>query len=306
MEFHSDLEGYVGPPVEVTDEIIQACREKGVFGPLLFDLYKEAGRLLTVTSAAREGYPSGAPRLPRNQAICAGLLVRVSKLMISVVKLSSDIEHGETVQALNRCIIESIVNVRYLLLKDSEVVYDRFVKNGLRPERELYDIIHENIQSRDGKQLAVEASMLKSILGKCELSGIHIDEINPKAGSWGGSFESRVRALGFGESAYTIMQGIPSHAIHGTWMDLLNNHLVGNRDGFEPRFDHTQTDGELLVPVAFLAVEATKEYADRYFGRQLAGTLYERLENVQARLAKVETAREDWRIVDEVHKATGD
>ncbi len=306
MEFHSDIEDHVGLPVEVTDEIIQVCREKGVFGPLLFDLYKETGRLLTVTSAACIGYPGDAIRLPRNQAICAGLLVRVSKLMTSVVKLSSAIEHGETVQALNRCIIESIVNVRYLLLKDSEEIYDRFVKNGLRPERELYDIIHENMQLRGGKQLAIEASMLKSILSKCELSGIHIDEINPKAGSWGGSFESRVRALGFDESAYTIMQGIPSHAIHGTWMDLLNNHLLKNEEGFEPNLDHTKTDGELLMPVAFLSVEAAKEYVDRYLGRQLAGTLYERLESVQARLAMVGAATEDWRIVDEVHKATGD
>ena len=297
MEFHSDIESHVGPPVEVTDEIIQTCREEGAFGPLLFELYKEAGRLLTVTSAARMGYHGNMLKLPRDQAICAGLLVRISKLMTSVVKLSLGIEHGETVQVLNRCIVESIVNVRYLLLKDSEEVYDKFVKNGLRPERELYDIIHDDIQSRGGKQLAIEASMLKSILSKCELSGIHIDEINPRAGSWGGSFESRVRALGFDESAYTIMQGIPSHAVHGTWMDLLNNHLLRNEGGFEPNFDHTKTDGKLLMPVAYLAAEAAKEYTDRYFGRKLAGALYERLEDIQARLMKVETSKDDWRIV---------
>ena len=298
MDSNTDIECYLGSPVEVTDEMLQVCRDKGQFGSLLFDLYKEAGGLLTVTSAAYVGYSGDAVKLERNQAICAGLLVRISKLMISVVKVSSEIEHGETVQALNRCIIESIVNVRYLLLKDSEAVYDRFVKNGLRAERELYDIIQENIKSRDGEQLAIEAGMLKSILDKCELSGVTIDEINPKAGSWGGSFENRVKALGFGESAYTILQGIPSHAIHGTWMDLLNNHLLRKEDGFEPNFDHTQTDGELLMPVAFLAAEAAKEYLDSYFGRSLAEPLYERLDSLQARLMKVETSRQDWEIVD--------
>ena len=164
MEFQADIEGHIGPRVEVTDELLQECREKGQFGSLLFDLYKETGRLLTVTSAAYVGYPGDALKLQRNQAICAGLLIHISKLMTSVVKLSSGIEHGETVQALNRCIIESMVNVRYLLLKDSEAVYDKFVKNGLRPERELYNIIHANIKSRDGEQLAIEAGMLKSIL----------------------------------------------------------------------------------------------------------------------------------------------
>ena len=232
----------------------------------------------------------------RNQAICAGLLVRLSKLMTSVVKLSSGIEHGETVQVLNRCIIESIVNVRYLMLKDSNEVYDRFVKNGLRPERELHDAIHENIRLRDGQRLAIEEGMLKSILAKCESSGVTIDEIDVKAGSWGGSFQDRVKALGFGEKAYTILQGIPSHAIHGTWMDLLNNHLLRVEGGFEPNFDHTQTDGELLMPMAFLVAEAAREYLAKYFGHQIAEPLFQRLDSLQERLMKVEASREDWHV----------
>ena len=298
MEVQADIEGHIGSPVEVTDEVLQECREKGQFGFLLFDLYKETGGLITVTSAASVRYPGDAVKLERNQAICAGLLVRVSKLMTSVVKLSSGIEHGETVQVLNRCIIESVVNARYLMLKDSDTIYGKFVKNGLRPERELYDFIQENIGLRGGERLVIEESMLKSILNKCESSGVTTDEINPKAGSWGGSFQDRVEALGFGERAYAVLQGISSHAIHGTWMDLLNNHLLRREDGFEPNFDHLQTDGELLMPVAFLAAEAAKEYLDSYFGRSLAEPLYERLDNLQARLVKVETSRQDWEIVD--------
>ena len=60
MEFHADIESHIGPPKEVTDEIIQACREKGQSGSLLFDLYREAGGLLTVTSAA---YLAGIPHI---------------------------------------------------------------------------------------------------------------------------------------------------------------------------------------------------------------------------------------------------
>ena len=294
MEFHFDIERHIGPPIEVSDEMIQEYQEKGQFGTLLFDLYREAVGLLTLTSAASIRYPGDAIKFERNQAICIGLLVRTSKLMGSVVKLSSGIEHGETIQALNRCIFESIVNVRYLLLKDSNYVYDRFVKNGLRAERELYDFVQKNIHSRGDTQLVIEAGMLKSILDKCELSGISIDDINPKAGSWGGSFENRVRALGFDRSAYTIMQMIPSHAIHGTWVDLLNNHLLGDEDGFEPNFDHTQTEGELLALVAVLATEAAVEYLDRYFDRHLAEPLCQRLKSIKERIMKVEMSREDW------------
>ena len=80
-------------------------------------------------------------------------------------------------------------------------------------------------------------------------------------------------------------------------MDLLNNHLLRNKDGFEPNFDHLQTDGELLMPVSFFAMDAARDYLDKYFGRRIAGPLYERLESVQAWLMKVEASREDWRSV---------
>ena len=297
MEFNADLESHIGPPVEVTDELIRACQEKGQFGALLFDLYKETGGLLTVTSAAYVGCPGDSVGLERNQAICAGLLVRISKLMLSVVKLSSGIEHGETVQVLNRCIIESIVNVRYLMLKDSKEVYDKFVRNGLRPERELYDFIHENIRQRDGKRLVIEESMLKSILDKCESSGLTIDEIDVKAGSWGGSFQDRVKALEFGKNAFSMLQGIPSHAIHGNWVDLLLNHLIRRDGGFEPNPDHLRTDGELLTPVALFVVDAMREYLGRYSNRHAVAPLRHRLDSLQERLMKVEFARLDWRAI---------
>ena len=80
--------------------------------------------------------------------------------------------------------------------------------------------------------------MLKSILDKCESSGVTIEDINLRAGSWGGSLKSRLSVLGFDEDAYTVLQRIPSHAIHGTWIDLLSNHLAKHDDGYEPNFDH--------------------------------------------------------------------
>ncbi len=236
-------------------------------------------------------------KLDRNQAICVGLLVRISKYMLSVVKLSADIEHGEAVEALNRCIIESAVNLQYLLLKDEGAIYDRFVKNSLVAEREFYDMIQENVQSRGGDQLIIEQSMLKSIMNICQQSGILLEDIDPKPGSWGGSFRDKLTTLGFDWTGYTILERIPSHAIHGDWVDLVLNHLLWKEDGFEPNFDHLTTDGKLLTPVGLLAIEAARKYLDKYFARHIVKPLHNRLESVQARLMKVETSREDWRIV---------
>ena len=51
------------------------------------------------------------------------------------------------------------------------------------------------------------------------------------------------------------------------------------------------------MPVACFAMDAAMEYLGKFFGRHIAEPLYERRENVQASLIKVETSRDDWRIV---------
>ena len=212
--------------------------------------------------------------------------------------MCSDVEHGESVQALNRCIIESAVNLRYLLNKDDTAVYDRFVNNSLAGERELYDFIQENIKARDGEEFLVEQSMLKSIMEVCERSGVKPEEIDVKAGSWGGSFRNRLIALGYDWPAYTALERIPSHAIHGDWVDLFKNHLLYTSEGYEPNYDHLTTDGELLSPVSIFVVDAALEYLNKYFEGDVVEPLFQRLSSVQERLGMVESARHDWQTVD--------
>ena len=293
-----EIEALAGPPVEVTEEMLEVCREKGQFGALVYELYKEVGRLVCVSSSIYIGHNGDEIKFDRNQAICAGLLVRISKFMLSVVKLSSDIEHGETVLALNRCILESVVNLRYLLLRDDNGVYDRFVKSSLVGERELYDMIQENVEARGGEVMGIERSMLNSINATFDQSGVTVEEVDPKAGSWGGSFRDKLTALGYDWRAYTVLERMASHFIHGDWVDLVKNHLLYKDYGFEPKSDHLSTDGELLSPVGIFIIEATREYLNKYFELPDADPLHQRLDSVQERLMQVEYSREDWNVVE--------
>ncbi|MCE2403977.1 MAG: hypothetical protein J4F43_02345 [Dehalococcoidia bacterium] len=293
-ELNYELGNLVGSPVEVTDRVIEVCRTNDQFGALIYELYKEAGGLICVTSGAYFGQTAEAIEFDRNQAICAALLVRISKLMTSVVKLSADIEHGETVQALNRCIIESAVNLRYLLFKNDDAAYDKFVKSSLVAERELYDMIQGKIEARGGEQLAIEQGMLESIKDTCEQSGVVVGEVNSKARDV--NFRDKLTALKYDWPAYTVLERIPSHAIHGDWVDLVKNHLLSKGDGFEPNYDRLNTDGELLSPIGIFVVEAAQDYLNKYFDLADVKPLHERLASVQERLKRVESARQDWQI----------
>ena len=283
-----------GPPVSVDDETIQACRDRNAFGGLSFDLYREAVVLIWVTCSAHYDNGNGFA-LTRNQAVCAGLLSRMSKLMGSVLKLSSEVEHGEAVQILNRCILESSVDLQYLLVKDDANVYEKFVTTGLKGEKELYDIIQFNIQERGGQELEIEQGMIQSIIRTCDESGVKIEDIDLKAGSWGGSYRDRMKAIGL-EEGYPILQGMTSQSVHGSWSDLIRNYLDKNDAGYEPKADHTQTDGEMFGPVAIFATNAARAYVERFFEALDASPFLDRLNDLQYRIGIVEQSRPGWDI----------
>ena len=309
-ELQDKLDELIGQPIRVDEEVLGACREKGEFGELSFNLYREAAALVWVTCNAYYHTETNGMGLTRNQAICAGLLSRVSRLMMSVLKLSSGTEHGETVQILNRCILESSVDLQFLLKKDDNTMFERFVETGLKGERELYDIIKSSIRQRNGRELEIEPdsmltsslvhmeieqSMLASINKVCEESGAKIEDIDPKAGSWGGSYRDRLKAIDLGKS-YPILQGITSQSVHGSWSDLIRNYLNKSESGFEPKPDHTQTDGEMFGPMALFATNAAKAYIRRYFDPTDAESLVQRLDDLQNRLAWVESSRPGWEL----------
>ena len=288
----SQIEEWVGPAIQVNDEVIRACQEKNEFGGLSFALYREATGLIWVTSNAFYQTIAGST-MTRSQAVCMGLLSRTSKLMASVLKLSSEVEHGETAQILNRCILESSIDLQYLLKKNDDALFERFVKVGLKSERELYDIIQENITNRNGQELEIERDMLQSITRTCEHSGMKIEEIDPGAGSWGGSYRDRMTEIGL-EEGYPIFQGMASQAVHGSWSDLIRNYLNKSDTGYKPKPDHTHTEGKLFGPTALFATNAAKAYIDRFFDPRKAEPLIHRLDDLQQRLALVEDSSPGW------------
>jgi hypothetical protein len=91
------LEEMLSPIVDISS-IASETDDENV-NAIVFELYKEtlsvvnfAAHILDETSAAKGGWP-------RNQAICAGLLVRISKFMLVVIQLSAKGNRAEVVSA---------------------------------------------------------------------------------------------------------------------------------------------------------------------------------------------------------------
>jgi hypothetical protein len=256
---------------------------------IAFNLYKETTALVIFVSSL-----SGSPdlSLSRNHAIEAGLAVRLTKYMTAVLALMVDKvrEHGDVIFTLNRCIAESAINLRFFSEAAQAADYDEFVKSSLRPERDQQRLIDANIQAR-GHELPIEARMSRSIARVFRLSGVSdISELDkvPKRKD----YRKILEAIGRGD-AYPMLQGVPSHMVHGTWVDLVLHHLEESGTGFKPKLDPFRPDARLLLPPCLLVAEAVRGYIQSRFGGHHA---------VELLLARIDDLLDRIRIVNESHE----
>ena len=258
------LEEQLLPAVDISSVMNEGDIEK--VNELAFELYKEAVSFVNLASHLLDQDAAANGGLHRNQAICAGLLVRICKFMIVVTQLSSGGNRAEIVAALNRSILETAINLEFLVTTVDDTYFDKFVILGLGPERELYDSIQENIAARGGDILPIEVRMLSSIDDVCRISGVKIENVERKHKDWAGNVRARLQAVGK-EKQYTAMMRLPSHAVHGSWVDLYKNHLETNKKTglFSPKSTFSEVDERLLGPIAFLVLDATAPYLLRYF-----------------------------------------
>jgi hypothetical protein len=290
-EINSPAHEFLVEPTEVTGELLRQCREKEDFTELAFKLYRETGCVLSVVAHAYIGQPGSKMALKLEQAICAGFVIRIVKFMISVVQLGEQADRGEVILALNRSIFESAVNLRVLVLKNS---YDEFIKSGLSVERELYDLIASNIQARGGEVLPIESRMLESVQHTFDRSGCKLEDVNAKFKPWGGGMRNRLKDIGWAE-AYVSMERIPSHAVHGTWVDLLFHHLKPADGRFAPDATWLSIDSRYLNPVCIVVLEAARDYLNTFLGDvPELKPLYVRLDDLTERILMVTRVYEEW------------
>lgn len=288
-----ELERMLSARVEIGD--IAAEKDPEKLNERVFELYKEALSVVNLAAHLLDDAAAGKGGWARNQAVCAGLMIRISKFMLVVTQLSATKNRAEVVHALNRSILESATNLEFLATKNEEQWFEQFVKSSLGPERALYDLIQKKIAERGGEVRPIEKRMLESIDNVCTASGAKIEEVNPQYGEWGGGVRERLKALAK-EELYVGVQRIPSHAVHGTWVDLIMNHLDydGKNGVYTPDPDFGQVDARLLGPTAVFVLDSTKVYLERYFSHiPESKLLFERIDDLSDRIFQVDAAHEN-------------
>jgi|SRR5271157_3870891 len=287
---------WVGPAVDVKP--IYNCKTLHESGGIAFELYKEAWRVVVFTAHLLDSTTAAQGGFARNQAICAGLMVKISKFMLAVIQLSTGDDRGEVVLALNRIIFEAAINLEFLVRSRDGKYFDQFVNLSLGPEREMYDQIRSNIEARGGEVLPIETRLLNSIEHTCAASGMKIEAVEKKQRNWAENIRERLKALGK-ESLYATVYRMPSHAVHGTWPDLFTGHLTYNEktELFQPETKWTRVGSRLLAPIATLVLDAIDPYLEKFFPASAERDLLrERIADLHNRLFEADEADEKLKV----------
>lgn len=248
--------------VEVDDKKISRFTREGQFTALAVELLKETA---IITSKLACSYPLDENNRPRNwtrnEAVLAGLMVRLSKLQSGF--LDQVCQHRQEIaDVILRPLFENIINLSFLLKQDGTEMIEEYIEYSLRTEKQLLLEIEENMKEQ-GFELPIESRMQTSIMKACEKSSIPLEMVNEKNfRTWGGSIKKRAAAVGM-EDAYLYLISLPSHAVHGNWQDLITHHLGYENGEFYPDTTWSPYRPQGIFAVAMFSVDVALQYSKK-------------------------------------------
>ena len=245
-----------------SDELIEQCTQNGDFRPILFEWYKYVGIFCNQISCVSQDSPAFQMIPPVHYAVLIGLLNRCSRLMLANTRLSSTGKYGETTRLLDRSISESAIKIQWLCYKDNTDSFARYLADSLKKDLVLKEEIKKNISNRNGSILVIEKRMLESIQNCLKLSELSEQEV--KDAKKLPDFAQMCKDLKLYDNFYTAIQRMGSHAVHGTWSELVFNYLKHEDGHFFPRDHEIETqDGQFVTIIRLVlgAMEAFLRYA---------------------------------------------
>jgi hypothetical protein len=197
----------------------------------------------------------------RDEAVLAGMVVRCSKLLRAYAQ-NFEQRRLEVCNYLGRGLVETTVDLRYLLQMGTPETFQRFVAYSFVSDLKRRAEIQNNIDARSGVVLPIEERMLAGIQRRLDQAGITSDEVpSSPRDSWAGSVRDRLRKLGM-EQMYQGAFAGPSAYTHGSWHELAVYHLdeADDRTGYYPDVAFSDVRPQPAGMLAIVMTEAVTEW----------------------------------------------
>lgn len=267
---------------------LESSNDEEDFSRSAFELLKECG----MVCAAIAGIQIKG-ELERNQAICTGLAIRLTKLGKTIVR---DLSNRETFQQLSiaRQVFETAGNLVYLLNDDgSGDRFNQYVYDSLVSEKIVLEDIERNIKRRGGGVLEIESRMRASIDKTAAAAGIDDLSSLPARKDIGfPSAEDRLKYLG--DNVYVAYRA-GSAEVHGSWTDLYKYHLIAIGNGnFVPNPENPRVQPNVATTTTSVLARVFGAYLD-WLDVEIVSELYDPiLGNIIEKNDKLVKLHEDY------------
>ncbi|WP_327007726.1 DUF5677 domain-containing protein [Dactylosporangium sp. NBC_01737] len=245
--------------VQVFEPDWRALRDAGDENPFMHaavELLKSSLGLASALAGIVPGQPLGL-----HAAIRCGLLVRACKLCTDLLA-DVCVLKGRQQLALIRELIETLANLSYLCGDDEHGSrHVAFLQDSLIAEREFLKAVERQQALNGGAELPIEARIRASIIETALAAGIDLEQLPGRRQiNWPTALD-RIE-MAFGATAYPAFR-TGSGAVHGTWHDVLRNHLVQVDGGFEPNFQAVPPRPQPLLSAAIQLTTTAITYLRR-------------------------------------------
>lgn len=293
-------------PPEISEELITTCKNNKNFMPIAFEWSKFIGILCIKVASIM---PSSSPTTVRNKlniAILTGLLNRCSRLFLSMIHLASANKFDETIRVISRCLMESLIKIRWLITKENDDSFKRYLRDGLYADYELRKIISSIISDRNDQTLVIEERMLNSIDRVFATAGFTPEDLEKHKKL--PNFKQILLDLGYDAAAYVFIQRMGSQSIHGTWSDLMACYLEYDKGEFNLQDNDKSYPKENYFTTNILfALEAFSSYVNYIIEEnEVKNELLNTFDAIKDEILNYheESASSDYLIVEDNYKRT--
>jgi hypothetical protein len=274
-----------------SEEEVAKLNNKNAFMDAYIELHKETIKMLWQIIDLKYCNENDDPiTIDRDNAVIGGNLLRLNKLNLSFLENFCN-NKLEICSIINRCLAETAINLKYLLLDDNNQIRN-YIKNSLITEKELWGVIKSNIEERGEEASGIETRMQNSILKSFEQSDFELDDVNRSSG-WK-TFRSRADKVSI-DMFYSVYYGMSSHAIHGNWQDILSNNLKKVEGGFKLDLNWQKTGPQIIDGPIILSLDVMSIFIKKELSSDNNSTLL--LDNIKTLLdyqSSLMSAHEKW------------
>ncbi len=220
--------------------------------------------------------------------IIMGHMVRLAKLYDTLILLVVE-KRDEMAMILQRSLVETIINLKFIIANGSPEYYEKYRKASLAYEKKYWEELNDlPIPQR------LKDKIQSRITETIESAGYTMDQIDWSDRNWGMPLYKKAEQVNLIE-LYEFGFRTGSHYTHGTWHDLEFQHLTKTDDGnYEPELRYSNSKPQIITGPTFIVIEIAIEYLE-YISGEASAELRESLVRLAAWFKSIDLLHERHR-----------